>query len=232
MRQLPGDLNTRLQASRGAGQPDVSIVVPTYNRRELLPRAIDSVLAQTIQRWELIVVDDGSTDGTASVVEPYLADERIRLLRHSNRGPGLSRNAGIQISTGEFTTFLDSDDRYRRKHLEVRLAYLRAHPETEMIQGGFAVIGDDQVLDYSRPGHRISLQNCVVGATFFGRRDAFFALGGFSQDRVFEDTQLWRRAEQQLRVETPPLPRTYLYIRQSDSLTSEAQRAAELSSAA
>jgi glycosyltransferase involved in cell wall biosynthesis len=85
-----------------------SIIVPTYNRAELLRAALDSVLAQTFSDYEVIVVDDGSTDATATVVGRY--GNRVRLLRQSNQGPGAARTLGAAQANGEYLAFLDSDD--------------------------------------------------------------------------------------------------------------------------
>jgi len=101
--------------------PTVSVVIPTYNRAELLTRAIDSVLAQTYDDFELLVVDDGSTDDTEAVVTAY-DDDRVRYLAHeTNRGANPARNTGIEAAEGEFVAFLDSDDEWRPRKLEAQL---------------------------------------------------------------------------------------------------------------
>lgn len=104
----------------------VSVVIPTYNRAELLSRAIDSVLAQTYDDFELLVVDDGSTDDTEAVVTAY-DDDRVRYLAHeTNRGANPARNTGIEAAEGEFVAFLDSDDEWRPRKLEAQLDRLEA----------------------------------------------------------------------------------------------------------
>ncbi|WP_135855417.1 glycosyltransferase [Halorussus salinus] len=101
--------------------PTVSVVIPTYNRAELLTRAIDSVLAQTYDDFELLVVDDGSTDDTEEVVTGY-DDERVRYLAHdTNRGANPARNTGIEAAEGEYVAFLDSDDEWRPRKLDAQL---------------------------------------------------------------------------------------------------------------
>src|SRR6266540_1479939 len=89
--------------------PSVSVVIPTYNRASLLREAIDSVLNQTFNDLELIIVDDGSTDNTEEVVHSF-TDHRLMYLKQQNEGASSARNAGIQAATGEFIAFLDSDD--------------------------------------------------------------------------------------------------------------------------
>lgn len=96
---------------------NVSVILPTYNRDEILPRAIDSVLEQTHNHFDLIIVDDGSTDGTQELVESY-TDSRIRYLRQKNRGANAARNYGIEAAETDFIAFLDSDDEYSPTFLE------------------------------------------------------------------------------------------------------------------
>jgi glycosyltransferase involved in cell wall biosynthesis len=106
--------------------PIVSIILPTYNRAHSLERAIRSVLVQTLSNFELIVVDDGSTDDTAHLVERF-GDSRIRLLSLGrNYGAGRARNKGIEAAAAEFVAFLDSDDEWMPRKLELQVARLRA----------------------------------------------------------------------------------------------------------
>jgi glycosyltransferase involved in cell wall biosynthesis len=105
--------------------PLVSVIIPTYNRATLLPRAIESVRQQTHENWELIVVDDGSQDGTEAVVKS-LQDPRIRYERHEvNRGVSAARNTGLRLAQGQWVAFLDSDDYWRREKLAVQLETAR-----------------------------------------------------------------------------------------------------------
>jgi glycosyltransferase involved in cell wall biosynthesis len=205
--------------------PDVSVVLPTYNRRQYLARAIESVLSQTC-RWELVVVDDGSADDSFTVVEPYLSEHSsIKYVRHSNRRQSLSRNAGIQASVGRYVTFLDSDDVFKADHLGSRLRYMSDHPDVDLIQGGFEVVGDPWVVDFFNPEKKVNIYDCVVGPTFFGKRQVFFELGGYTDGLYFEDTEFWDRAQQAFRVATINSPVTYLKYQTGDSLTVQAARA-------
>ena len=87
----------------------VSVIIPMYNKEKNIARTIDSVLAQDYPWWELVVVDDGSSDGSVSVVERY-EDARIRLFRKENGGVSAARNYGVQKATGEYVVYLDADD--------------------------------------------------------------------------------------------------------------------------
>jgi glycosyltransferase involved in cell wall biosynthesis len=104
----------------------VSIVTPAYNSEEFIAITIDSVIAQTFTNWELIVVNDGSTDKTQGIVEEYSQkDNRIRILNHTiSKGAGVSRNYAIKKATGDYITFLDADDIWKPEKLEEQLKLL------------------------------------------------------------------------------------------------------------
>lgn len=110
----------------------VSVIIPTYNRAELIGQAIDSVLAQTVPAHEIIVADDGSTDDTAAVVGAY--GDRVRYLALLHRGqPAATRNAGIRAATGSLLTFLDSDDLFLPDKLARQIAALAQTPEAGVV---------------------------------------------------------------------------------------------------
>jgi len=111
--------------------PAISVVIATYNRADLLPETIESILAQTYRDYELIVVDDGSTDRTREALEPY--DSQIRYIYQSNRGPSAARNAGVAQASGEWIAIQDSDDLSAPNHLERLQEYARRHPDCGMV---------------------------------------------------------------------------------------------------
>ncbi len=102
--------------------PKISVIIPTYNRAHSLPRAIKSVLMQTYKDFELIIVDDGSTDNTYEIVNKYIEkDDRVKYIKHEiNKGGNKARNTGIKNALGNYITFLDSDDEYLSNNLEER----------------------------------------------------------------------------------------------------------------
>ena len=108
----------------------VSVIMPAYNSEVYIRESIDSVLAQTFADFELIVVDDGSTDTTAAIAESY-SDSRIRLIRQPNRGVSVARNTGLEASQGQFITFLDSDDLYYPDFLKTLHRLIQSN-QTEM----------------------------------------------------------------------------------------------------
>jgi len=111
-------------------EPLVSIIIPTYNRAKLLPRTINSVLKQNYKNWELIVIDDRSTDNTKELIEGYSKkDSRIKyVLNYHKKGPGGARNCGIENAKGKYIAFLDSDDEWFKQHLEESIAILESEP--------------------------------------------------------------------------------------------------------
>lgn len=200
--------------------PAISVILPTYNRENAVAQAIQSVVEQTFRDWELIIVDDGSTDNTFERISGYIEKyPNIRYMKHSNRKPALSRNAGIQASFGRYITFLDSDDRYLPEHLASRLSYLEAHPETDLLSGGFCGDDDVYVTDCYHPEKTIHIRECTLGGTFFGKRDLFFSLKGFADVDYAEDTEFWERASKRYNVKKIDEPATYVYQRSGDSIT-------------
>jgi hypothetical protein len=108
--------------------PTVSVIIPTYNRVDILPRAVESVLDQQYADFELLVVDDGSTDGTVSMLESY-DDPRLRVISHeTNEGASAARNTGIRRANGEFVAFLDSDDEWHPEKLQRQLKRYETAP--------------------------------------------------------------------------------------------------------
>ena len=111
--------------------PEVSIILPTYNRVDVIGRAVASILLQTHQDWELLVIDDGSTDGTVERLAGL--DPRLRFIRQPNQGVAAARNTGIAAATGRYIAFMDSDDEWRPQFLALTTAFLRAHPHEHWV---------------------------------------------------------------------------------------------------
>ena len=111
-----------------------SIVLPTYNRADFIERAINSVLNQTFVDWELIIVDDGSTDDTKAIVDKYTQlDQRIKYYYQKNQERCIARNNGIDKASGDFICFLDSDDYFLEKHLELFYNTIISHNKNDAI---------------------------------------------------------------------------------------------------
>jgi glycosyltransferase involved in cell wall biosynthesis len=186
--------------------PRVSVVIPTYNRASFVREAIDSVLAQTFTDFELIVIDDGSTDDTPAVLAPY--GNRIRYIRQENRGEGMARNAGLAVATGEWVSFLDSDDLMLPDNLSALVALVDARPEIDVAYGWYFFMDENGVPSPSRGGYRrweadqvtfppgivmhpsgplmngdiladLLLEESMLVGTSLIRRDRVVAIGGF-----------------------------------------------------
>lgn len=200
--------------------PEISIILCTYNRAKYLNYCIDSIIAQTFKDWELLVVDDGSSDNTFEVINEYIQNFRnIRYLKHQNKKQCYAKNVGIQASFGRYITFLDSDDSYLPEHLDLRIKYMQEHPEIDLIEGGFVAEEEIWVADYFQPDKTINVRECVLGATFFGKRQVFFELKGFNNIAYGEDTDFWYRAEKTFKTQKLPQFQTYVYSRAETSIT-------------
>ncbi len=130
--------------------PLVSAVIPAYNAERTLAEAVASALAQSVRDLEVIVVDDGSRDGTLAVARS-MGDPRVRVISQENRGAAAARNAGIRASAGEFVALLDADDLWLPKKLERQLRFFSEHPECSACQSGAYFVDDDLRILSVRP---------------------------------------------------------------------------------
>lgn len=120
----------------------VSIITPAYNAGPWIGQAIKSVLEQSHTDWELIIINDGSTDDTAQVVGGF-EDPRITVLHQDNAGVSAARNAGLDHATGDYLTFLDADDLLPAESLALRVAFLQANPQVDIVDGAVSFCTDD-----------------------------------------------------------------------------------------
>ncbi len=205
---------------KGISRPDISVIMPTFNRANHLECAIQSVLAQSFINWELIIVDDGSNDNTFEKLDPFILKfPNIRYMKQSNRKAALARNTGIQASFGRYITFLDSDDHYLKNHLETRITLIEEMQDVSMLSGGFLCDETIMVKDCYNPDTLIGIRECILCGTLFGKRELFFALDGFSDMEYAEDADLWERASRLFSIKKIEDPKTYVYQRANDSIT-------------
>lgn len=168
-----------------------------YNRASLVGRAISSVLAQTVSHWELLLIDDGSTDGSSGTAHIYARDdERIIVHQQAHRGRVAARSAGVAQARAPLITFLDSDDYYERDHLEHQLAHFIDDPGLSFLSGVPKVIGYPYVFDAYQPDREIPIQECAVQGTFFVSRPVFDQVGHVPSVPFGEDLFFFERVKE------------------------------------
>src|SRR5437899_3752442 len=183
----------------------VSILTPAYNAESYIGEAISSALAQTFPAFELIVVDDGSTDRTSAVAEEYARrDARVHVIRQANGGTAKARNTAISASGGDYVALLDSDDRWMPDFLEVTFTTLSTHPELDVVSANAINFGAERdgtpwkpVFDGLKPVSLrdiIEVEDSICIAAMFRRRVAE-SVGGFDETLTRnEDYDFWLRA--------------------------------------
>jgi len=210
--------------------PKVTVLIPVYNGEKYLHGAITSILAQTFTDFELLIVDDGSTDKTVQVVGEY-ADPRVRLLRNpKNMGPCATRNNGLRAAKGEYVAMLDCDDIATPNRLAEQVAFLDSHPEFGLI-GSFVEMIDFEgrvfgVAFFRQTSEEIPptllFNNCFAHSTVMARRELF--LGEPYREDVFfsEDYELWVRMVKKWKVWN--LPKILVRYRLHPTSTGQANK--------
>lgn len=197
--------------------PKVSVIIPAYNHGRFLSETVSSVLAQTYQDFELVVVDDGSTDNTRQVVNIF-RDPKIKYLYQENRGLSAARNTGIHASAGEYIALLDSDDIWLPRKLELQVGLLDSHPAAALVYSD-AYLFDDQtgtitgrfldgkgVFSGKVLRHLLSIQ-FIKPSTAVIRRSVFETVGYFDESiREVQDRDMWLRIARQFDLEGIDMP--------------------------
>lgn len=182
----------------------ISVVVPVYNGQEFIKTTIQSVIMQSYPHWEMLIIDDGSTDGTKEVVKGYLEDSRIKYFYQKNRERAAARNQGIHFSSGQYIAFLDADDAWLPDKLEVQVDYLKHHPEVRLCFTNYFLIDTGGILtgaprisftsnnqfDYLLKG------NFIANSTVMIPRDVLDKVGLFDETLPAfgsEDWDMWLR---------------------------------------
>jgi len=180
----------------------ISVIIPTYNRKTVLPRAIDSVFAQKDVDFELLVVDDGSTDGTQETIASRNTLHAIRYFYQENKGPSAARNSGIKEAKGEWIAFLDSDDEWKPGKLKAQLEFFLENPDYRICQTEEVWIRNgtrvNPMKKHKKSGGRIfekCLPLCVVSpSAVMMHRELFDEVGLFDESfPACEDYDLWLR---------------------------------------
>ena len=186
---------------------NISVVIPSYNRKEFLKRSIDSAINQTKKPFEIIVVDDGSTDGTETMIKSDY--DSVKFIKQKNKGVSAARNIGIEVSIGEWICFLDSDDEWKKDKLEKQINAMKSNPSYKFfhsneiwIKNGLRInqkkkhkkYGGD-IFDKCLDMCRISPSSVMINKTVFDE------VGNFNEDLVVcEDYELWLRICDKYRV--------------------------------
>ncbi|MEG4031091.1 MULTISPECIES: glycosyltransferase [unclassified Microcoleus] len=175
--------------------PLISVIIPVYNGDRYIVQAVESTLGQTFTNLEIIVVDDGSTDRTQQVLQPYF--DRIRYIYQENQGVAAARNIACQLAQGEFLAFLDADDYFLPSKLEKQLACFDAYPTLDMVQTGWLIVDETgREISAVKPWQQASkldlesfiIYKCVRPSAIMLRRKWWVKLGGFdSQFPLAED---------------------------------------------
>ncbi len=192
--------------------PLVSVIIPTFNRKRFLAEALDSVGSQTFVDYQLIVVDDGSTDGTDLMVSRVPG---VLLLKQPNRGVSSARNAGIGASAGEWIAFLDSDDLWKPEKLARQVDFHRCHPEAWISQTEEIWIRNGRRHNPRKKHRKLggwifreSLPLCIVSpSAVMMKRDLFREVGLFDETLpACEDYDMWLRVSQRFPIHLVPDP--------------------------
>jgi glycosyltransferase involved in cell wall biosynthesis len=182
--------------------PRVSVVVPAYNAATTISQALDSVFRQSFRDFEVVIVDDGSTDRTREVVAEY--GDRIRVLTKANEGkPAATRNLGVHAARGELVAFLDADDWWREDKLERQVAVFDGRPDVGLVYTADATVdanGKTLSVNPCPPEARgriyelLTVRNVMVGSSVMARREAIVRAGGFDEGLTsIENWDLWIR---------------------------------------
>jgi len=169
--------------------PLVSIIVPIYNAADYLEATIKSVIAQSYSNWELILVDDGSTDNVYDIIKPFLNDGRIRYLSKKNTGVSDTRNVGVNASTGIYLCFLDADDIFLTNNIEEKVNFLNNNPGIPLVHGNTEIINENGLAtgEYNegKAGYILNTLLLWDGTNIPGpssimlKRDVFYEVGGW-----------------------------------------------------
>jgi glycosyltransferase involved in cell wall biosynthesis len=191
-------------------KPIISVIIPTYNRGEYICETIESVFEQTYKDFEIIIVDDGSTDDTRQLIEPYLS--RIKYIYQENAGVSAARNTGIIASESEYVAFLDSDDLWLTNKLKLQMEFLDSNPQLGMVYADACMFSNDQIIyssflklkkftSYGYIFGNLIKEDFIITSTVLVRREVFKDVGTFDESlSVAEDYDMWLRIARKYQI--------------------------------
>ena len=210
------------------GQPQVSVVIPVWNGERYLKQAIESILAQDFPHFELIIVDDGSTDNSARIAASFAHDCRVSILKQENAGVVAARNSGLRVAQAEFVAFLDADDIAKPNRLTKQIAYLQENPNVAVLGSHITYFNESKGEFYtqifpvgpSHLAHALKDGNPLAQPAVMLRKSMALAAGGYREAFRFgaEDYDLWLRLSERHPLDNLPEVLT-LYRIHTDSLT-------------
>ncbi len=187
--------------ARIKNNPIVSVVIATYNKGKHIENAIESVLNQTYKNTEIIVIDDGSTDNTKRILEPYIKNKKIKYIYQKNTGSGSARDNGIKISQGKYLAILDSDDFWcDQDKIKKQVKFFEKHSDYVLVGGGIIKINEkgEKVAKYIYPENDkdirrlILINNRFAHSTVIFKKDSWKLVGGYcSEGDRSNDWNLW-----------------------------------------
>jgi len=211
--------------------PKVSVIIPTFNCAQYLPQAIDSVLNQSYQDFEIILVNDGSTDDTQVVVDSYSkkAFNTIHYIAQENKGLACARNVGIRNAHGNYLALLDADDVWLPKRLELGVAMLDAHPEIALVHANVVWMTEEGAVQSEAKRYRNTFSDQIVKSLFLRnvhiscptvlmRRECIDKVGMFDENLArlgCEDRDLWVRIAGHYKIKYIPEVLAYYRLRKS-----------------
>ena len=173
--------------------PSFSIIIPTFNRYDILMRSIQSVFDQTFDDWELILVDDGSTDNTFQILAPYIKKSQVNYFYQKNGGVCQARNLGAEKSNGKWLIFLDSDDELTREALSNFSSHINSQPNKLSFKAGYCLVSSYSKVNYIPEKDQYSPN---LSGTFCLNKKVFIDIGGYDERLSFsENTELFHRIE-------------------------------------
>jgi len=219
-------------------KPLISVIIPTYNRANLLSRAIKSVLNQIFKDFEIIVIDDCSIDNTEEVIKKFQEqDKRIRYIRHEkNKEAAMTRNTGIKVAKGEYIAFLDSDDEWLPEKLEKQFALFRKNEKLGFVSCNALIIDEKskEGRKYIMPRYKNILEKLLESnfidstSSVVIRKDVLNEVGYFDEKiKIGEDWDMWIRIAQKYEFDfvKKPLFRYYLHQNNITKTTSNLRKA-------
>lgn len=213
--------------------PTISVLMPVWNRSEFLQQALDSVLAQTFEDWELLILDDGSTEDMSGVMRAT-RDPRIRWMSGPHLGVAGTLNRGLDFATGQFIARMDSDDVCRPDRFAEQIRFMHEHPDIDLCGSFVDIIGKDRSGQWTYPLHHdeiqagLLFQNCLAHPSVLFRKSSFNRHGLYYDSTYVpaEDHEIWDRSSWLLKFAVIPdtLLSYRLHATQSSALSAAAQR--------